>query len=132
MATEKLLPALKKYRGTLDVTVMIPAGAGPVAYTPPRTCKVWALRGQVVNGPGLVNGGGAILTFQTSGGVAFGTMEFDTTGATPTPDGLVDAGSHRIPPGEGISIVKGHTDQSGWVVLTLGFDLTQVGPVPPL
>lgn len=128
MATEKLLPELKKLRGTLDVTVMIPAGAGPVAYTPPRTCKVWAVRGQVVTGPGQVNGGGAALSFQT-GGLEFATMEFDTSGASPTPDGVVDATTHRILPGASISIVKEDTTQSGWVVLTLGFDLTQVGPV---
>ncbi|MFH2074078.1 MAG: hypothetical protein ABIJ57_01850 [Pseudomonadota bacterium] len=129
MATEKLLPVLKKLRGTLDVMVMIPAGAGPVAYTPPRTCKVWAVCGQVVTGPGWVNGGGAVLSFQV-GGVEFATMEFDSSGATPTPDGVVDAATHEIPASTPISIVKDDTTQSGWVVLTLGFDLTQVGPTP--
>lgn len=132
MAQDNLIRSLRGLRGTLDLLVVVPSGAVTPTIKAPKGCKVWAFEGQVVNGPGFVNGGGAELQLQHGDGTVAATMEFDVTGVTPTPDGLVDANHHEFENQETMYIVKEDDAQEGWVFVTVGFDLTQVGPVPPL
>lgn len=125
---DDLIRVLKRTKGTLDVLIVVPAGAVSPGYVPVKGCKVWAVRGQIVNGPGT----GAVLGVLNDNSLdTIALMDFDTLGATPTPRGVVDAEFNTLAQGEGIIIQKGDEDQSGWVIVTLGFDLTQVGPVPP-
>jgi hypothetical protein len=124
---DDLMRVLKRTQGTLDVLIVIPAGVASPGYVPVKGCKVWAVRGQIVNGPGT----GASLTVLNDNSMeAIALMDFDILGATPTPRGVVDAEFNTLAQGEGLVILKGDEDQSGWVIVTLGFDLTQIGPVP--
>ncbi|MFH2074079.1 MAG: hypothetical protein ABIJ57_01855 [Pseudomonadota bacterium] len=131
---DELIRALKRTRGTLDVLIVVPAGAVVPSYLPPKVCKVWGIRGQCVAGPGA-GGGGAQLALVGDDGIMsnlIATMDFDTTASTPTPKGVVDAALNEITPGMEILVGKTDPAQAGWVIVTLGFDLTQVGPVVPM
>lgn len=130
---DDLIRVLKRTRGTLDVLIVVPAGAVVPSYRPPKVCKVWGIRGQCVDGPGAGGGGAALLLIGDDGiaPVLMSAMEFDTTASTPTPRGVIDAAVNEVTQDMELLVQKTDPAQTGWVIVTLGFDLTQEGPEAP-
>jgi len=115
----------RRLHGSTEFLIPIPEGEANPTFYPHAKCKVWGMRGQVVNGPGDL--GVAALEIQNEIGDVIASMPFDTTAPTPTPKAVVNAAFQQIDLGQGIYVVRADVEQAGWILIRLAFD-DQVGP----